>query len=220
MGLRELMAPTKAIETMQIARDLRNDAAVQLSSLLSTLPDHVYQSLREGKSIDNNDDTENIFSDELLDINIQESLENIRMYRDICIKLQKSRQKCVDFLIQSRCQFGSMEAAKQFYQMDERIAKLKQKKSLLNDAMELEGIDFEDEENNSDSNNENDNDNESSRNDNDDDVMDIIQAKQKISRGAFFSSGTPTSGELEDLQWYLDSLNKKKEEKGQITSSS
>jgi len=48
-------------------------------------------------------------------------------------------------LTQSRCQFGSIDAAKQFYQMDESIACLKRKRLLLSDAMELEGIDFEDE---------------------------------------------------------------------------
>ena len=190
---------------MQIARDLRNDAAVQLSSLLSNVSPDVYEACSTGEKVDLN--TIPTLSDEILDIDITDALENIRMYRDICVKLQKARQKCMRLLIESRCRFGSVEAAKEYYELDGRLEALKKQKGLLNDAMELEGLDFEDDDEDDD-NGENNDDKEverDSESDDDDDIMDMMDSKE---RNASKHDSSNRSAKLEDLTWYLDSLRK------------
>ena len=194
---------------MQIARDLRNDAAVQLSSLLSNVSPDVYEACSSTGGDKKKVDLKTIptLSDEILDIDITDALENIRMYRDICVKLQKARQKCMRLLIESRCQFGSVEAAKEYYELDGRLEALKKQKGLLNDAMELEGLDFEDDDEDDD-NGENNDDKEverDSESDDDDDIMDMMDSKE---RNASKHDNSNRSAKLEDLTWYLDSLRK------------
>lgn len=199
VATRELVAPSKAIETMQIARDLRNDAAVQLSSLLSNVSPEVYEACSSGEQVDLK--TIPTLSDEILDIDITDALENIRMYRDICVKLQKARQKCMSLLIESRCQFGSVEAAKEYYELDGRLEALKKQKGLLNDAMELEGLDFEDDD--EDDGDKDDKEIERDSESDDDDIMDMIDSQE---RNASKHDNANRSAKLEDLTWYLDTL--------------
>jgi hypothetical protein len=48
-------------------------------------------------------------------------------------------------LIQSRCDFGANDAAAAFYQGDRAKEELKKRKQILMDAMELEGLDVDEE---------------------------------------------------------------------------
>ena len=56
---------------------------------------------------------------------------------------QEARKQLIRLLIQSRCQFGSNEAAEMYHSLDGMLETLKERKHLLSDAMDLEGLDFE-----------------------------------------------------------------------------
>lgn len=146
---------------MQISRDLRNDAAVRISTALSTLSPDVEEACR--KALDDADgdvskakvDLDSIpaISDDVLDLNVDDAVKNVQQYKEIVVKQREARKALIDMLIKSRCKFGSMEAAEAFYAIDEKEEKLKKRRLLLQDAMELEGLDvLEDEEGKEDDN--------------------------------------------------------------------
>lgn len=145
------MEPCKAIASLQIARDLRNDAAVQLSSRLSAIPEEIKAFCRD---VEENGSTPEIseeqaikfaamLGDDILDTDMDEALENVKTFMSIVEQQQQARKQLIHLLIQSRCQFGSDEAAETFYSVDGILETLKERKQLLSDAMDLEGLDFD-----------------------------------------------------------------------------
>jgi hypothetical protein len=151
---REFLDPCKAIATLQIARDLRNDSAVQLSSLLSNLPEDVKEVCKEAKEKADAQETFELpeaqvrdFSiripEQLLDMDLEEQLQNIRTLKDIVKRQREARQQLIFLLIKSRCKFGAEETAQTFVDLEETSKKLKERKNILTDAMALEGLDFE-----------------------------------------------------------------------------
>ena len=145
-----LLEPTRTIASLQIARDLRNDGAVQLASLLSNLPDNIKQSCtdKEELTADKARDYAMRIPDVLIDMDLEEQLQSIRMYRDIVKRQGAARQKLIRALIQSRCQFGASEAADAFETAHRARGQLLKRKQVLMDAMELEGLDVTEEEKN------------------------------------------------------------------------
>ena len=154
---RQLLEPCRAIATLQIARDLRNDNALQLSSLLQGMPEDVRAFTAELAERSENDGTvdasaimdlddtrardfSNRTSDQLLDTDLGEALQNVRTLRDICRQQSAARQNLFDLLIASRCKFGADQVAAAFYAMD--AEELKGRSQILADAMELEGLDI------------------------------------------------------------------------------
>lgn len=77
----------------------------------------------------------------LLDVDVNEETSNLNMFQDIVQRQEKAREKLIYLLLRSRCQFGSMEAARDFYEMDNVASNLKKRKEMLSDALELEGLD-------------------------------------------------------------------------------
>lgn len=147
---KDLLEPTRTIASLQIARDLRNDGAVQLSSLLAGLPDNIKQSWKDQEelSADKARDYAMRTPDVLIDMDLEEQLQSIRMYRDIVKRQRASRKKLIISLIQSRCRFGAQEAAEGFENADRARGQLLKRKQVLMDAMELEGLDVTEEEKN------------------------------------------------------------------------
>lgn len=155
-----LLESTRTLASLQIARDLRNDGAVQLSSLLSGLPDKIKQHAAstspsateyEGDvTAELTADTLRDFAmqtpDELLDMDLEEQLQSIRMYRDIIKQQLTSRKELIHALIQSRCEFGAHKVADAFDNADRSREELQKRKLILIDAMELEGRDVAEEE--------------------------------------------------------------------------
>lgn len=144
----ELLEPCKAIGTMQITRDLRNDFSHSLSSALSLVPKDVYIACE--KAIENGDNsgetidlTGLVVPDDILDYNINDAISNIRMHREIIQKQKECRQTVIELLLKSRCEFGSKDDAELFYTLDEISSTLQQRLGQVKDAMELEGLDFE-----------------------------------------------------------------------------
>jgi hypothetical protein len=150
----DLVEPCRAVMTLQIARDLRNDGAVQLSSMLSALPEDVRTECAEATEA--GDDYAGLDADKarafslktseaLLDMDLDEQMQNVRNFRDIVERQRKARKELIHLLIQSRCDFGANEAAAAFYQGDRAKEELKERKQILMDAMELEGLDVDEE---------------------------------------------------------------------------
>jgi hypothetical protein len=150
--------PCKAIATLQIARDLRNDSAVQLSSLLSNLPSDILEACQKAPPSasggEDDDDDEELdaatirdysirIPAQLLDMDLEEQIHTIRTFREIVIQQQAARKQLIHLLLKSRCQFGSHEAAQEYFDLKETSQKLKRRRQLLSDALELEGLDNE-----------------------------------------------------------------------------
>ena len=140
---------------MQISRDLQSDAAVQISTAMSTLSPDVEAACRKAledaggdkSKVDIDLDAMPSMSDDVLEINIDEAIKTVQQYREIILKQREARKALIDQIIKSRCKFGSMEAAEAFYGIGAKEEKLEKRRDLLQDAMELEGLDvLEDEE--------------------------------------------------------------------------
>ena len=142
---------------MQIARDLRNDSAVQVSSLLKSLPDEIQTLCEEadlqvqetGKPYELPEKKARELSvktsERLLEMDLDEQIQNVRTFIELVEKQQKARKRLIYLLVQSRCQFGANEAAEAFYSLEKIQVELQKRKETLLDAMALEGLDFEEE---------------------------------------------------------------------------
>lgn len=145
--------PCTAIATLQIARDLRNDTAVQLSSLLKTLPEDIKALCEEAGNAPKDDPYElpadkarelsMRTSEKLLDMDLDEQLQNARTFLEIVGNQREARQRLIYLLIRSRCRFGANEAAEAFMKLDQTTMEVRERKGVLLDAMALEGLDFE-----------------------------------------------------------------------------
>jgi len=145
---RDFLDPCKAITTLQIARDIRTNTAVEISTALENLPADVQtacQELDNGTLQELDTSTTNEFSiripSSLIDLDIDEEISSLNMFQDIVQRQQKAREKLIYLLLRSRCKFGSREAAQEFYEIENLANKLKKRKELLSDALELEGLD-------------------------------------------------------------------------------
>ena len=179
MEARELLEPCRSLTTTQIARDLRNEATVQLSGLLSEIPGEVLEACGRAVKLASEEKAESgetkvgdddgggegngekaggkdtakgspmidlsslpAVPDDVLDLNLDESLTAVREYREIIVKQREARRALVYLLVKSRCEFGSDEAANAFYGAAGTIEKLRRRRVMLQDAMELEGLDM------------------------------------------------------------------------------
>lgn len=145
----QFQEPCRAIATLQIARDLRNDGAVQLSSLLSGMPKDIRAACADAAENDNKYELEEArardfslrINSSLLDMDMDEQLQNVQTFRNIVDRQRQAREQVIRLLIQSRCKFGAEEAAEAFYVADRAKEELLKRKHILSDAMELEGLD-------------------------------------------------------------------------------
>jgi hypothetical protein len=148
------MESVKAMATMQITRDLRNDNSHTLSTLLNKVPTDVFQRCKEllqeqankEESVSStlSQDIISMIPDDVLDLDIDTCLNNVRLHRDIILKQKQLRQECTTLLIQSRCEFGSHDAAVAYYtSVDDLIKRIESVQEKISDAAELEGLDFE-----------------------------------------------------------------------------
>jgi len=145
---RDFLDPCKAITTLQIARDIRTNTAVEISTALANLPGDILtacQDLDSGELQELDTATTNEFSiripSSLIDLDLDEETSSLNMFQDIVQRQQKARENLTYLLLRSRCKFGSREAAREFYEIDILAEKLKKRKELLSDALELEGLD-------------------------------------------------------------------------------
>ena len=150
---RQFLEPCKAVATLQITRDLRSESTVHLRSLLTAIPKDIREDMENyKKQFDETGEMPELdetiveqkysvgISSEILDTNVEEALDNVRSFREIVQKLKVARTKLFHLLVKSRCEFGSQQAAQAFLDLDELSEKLKKRKELLLDAMDLDGL--------------------------------------------------------------------------------
>lgn len=138
MSTEQILIPYRSIATSQIARELRHDAIERISTIVNNVRIPMEDYPKQVQQVDAQQ-----FTDEFLDLPLREALQTIEHYRNAIQHQYTARRHCVELLLKSRCQFGSKEAAEEFYSLQDKIKLLQQHISLLQDAMELEGLDFE-----------------------------------------------------------------------------
>mmetsp|Transcript_35546 Transcript_35546/g.72706 ORF Transcript_35546/g.72706 Transcript_35546/m.72706 type:complete len:512 (+) Transcript_35546:160-1695(+) len=161
----KFLEASKVIASLQIARDLGSDAAMNLSSALGSVPAEVEQACstihtqqQEGGDKGTSSSIEELLSteqlsnlpDEILDIDLDYARKSLQTYREAILQQRKARLQCLQLLLQSRCSFGSLDAARAFgcddgsdEGMNIILEQLKKVKEKLIDAMALEGLDVE-----------------------------------------------------------------------------
>ena len=149
---REFLEPCKAVATLQITRDLRSESCVHLRSLLTSIPKEIridmemykkeWDETGEMPQVDESkiEFYSRALDSNIIDLSVEEALDNIRSFREIVKKLKVARKRLFDLLIKSRCEFGSEQAAKAFLDINELTQKLKKRRELILDAMDLEGM--------------------------------------------------------------------------------
>ena len=156
--MKELQDPCRSVATFQIARELHNDTAQKVASLLSELPEPVrtYLQQQQKKPKDDSESTppplpkeETIrdwslqVSDAALDLDLEEQLANVQLFANVVEQQRKARQLLIVLLIRSRCRFGSAEAAQAMMTRALQAApELQRRKQVLVDAMDLEGLEL------------------------------------------------------------------------------
>jgi hypothetical protein len=162
----QFLEACKVIASIQITRDLGSDAAMNISSALSNIPSEVEEACntilqQQKKSGGGNDsstsitellssDTLSALPDELIDMDLKYAKTQLQTYKEAIRQQRKARLQCLHLLLQSRCSFGSMDAARSFcggdgseVSMDDALEKLKKRKEVLVDALALEGLDVD-----------------------------------------------------------------------------
>lgn len=103
--------------------------------------------------------------DDFLDLDLKYARQSLQTYKEAIRQQKKARLQCLHLLLQSRCSFGSMEAARILFGRERKtgdaddnhenqeetfcpninviLEKLKKRKEALSDAMALEGLDVE-----------------------------------------------------------------------------
>jgi hypothetical protein len=152
--IKSLQEPCRVIGSLQISRDLRNDGGVQLSSLLASMPSDVRaactRAAQEGDDFTIDDATARDFERRtdatLITRDLDLDLQNIQSFRTIVESQRAARRALIYALIQTRCRFGAKDAAEAFLAADRSMAEYNKRKQILLDAMDLEGLDPEEEE--------------------------------------------------------------------------
>lgn len=158
----QFLEACKVIASIQITRDLGSDAAMNLSSVLSNIPPEIEeacsQSQQDGAGSPSlskllPESSLSKLSDDVLDLDLQYARQSLQTYKEAIIQQRKARLQCLRLLLQSRCSFGSVDAARAFgcensnddsgTDMAVILEKLKKRKEALSDALALEGLDVE-----------------------------------------------------------------------------
>ena len=158
--MKELQDPCRSVATFQIARELHNDTAQKIASLLSELPEPVRTYLQQQQQQQQpKDDSESTppplpkeetirdwslqVSDAALDLDLEDQLANVQLFANVVEQQRKARQLLIVLLIRSRCRFGSAEAAQAMMTRALQAApELQRRKQVLVDAMDLEGLEL------------------------------------------------------------------------------
>jgi hypothetical protein len=154
----------KVIASLQITRDLGSDAAMNVASVLSNIPLEVVEACSTvlAQQVNGQEkvtpiadllSTESLLNlpDEVLDLDINYVRHSLQMYKEAVRQQRTTRAQLLHLLLQSRCSFGSVDAARTFYggekgDVNVILEQLKKRKDTLVDAMALEGLDVEEDE--------------------------------------------------------------------------
>lgn len=140
---------------------------MNLSSVFGHIPSEVEDMCRamseqnEEMKVTANEARANVLSklpDDFLDLDLKYAKQSLQTYKEAIRQQKRARLQCLHLLLQSRCSFGSMEAARILFgkenivnpdgsndtpNIDDILNKLKKRKEALSDALALEGLDVE-----------------------------------------------------------------------------
>lgn len=157
----------KVIAQLQITRDIGGDTAMNLSSVFGQIPSEVEEICRIMKEQDEKEENTqkeyveilSKLNDDFLDLDLKYVKQSLQTYKEAIRQQKRARMQCLHLLLQSRCSFGSMEAAQILFDkqkcgnaddndqdipnIDDIVNKLKKRKEALSDALALEGLDVE-----------------------------------------------------------------------------
>ena len=156
----QILKPCQSIATTQIARDLRHDFIERVSSMLQSIPASIIEYAKQEQDSMKEDTKEEeeipiredglrggplleAYPDDFLDLNMNDTLHTVEQYHNAVESQKEARSTCVSLLLSSHCKFGSEDAAKSLDEILAKLDVLKQTKTLLRDAMELEGIEMD-----------------------------------------------------------------------------
>ena len=154
------------VAQLQIARDIGGDTAMNLSSVFGHISPEI-EELCKTMSQQNEDDEDDVskekrsemlskLPDDFLDLDLKYAKQSLLTYSNAIRQQKRARAQCLHLLLQSRCSFGSIEAASIIFgenkmdssaddapNIDDILEKLKRRKEELTDALALEGLDVE-----------------------------------------------------------------------------
>lgn len=153
----------KVIAQLQITRDIGGDTAMNLSSAFGHVSPEVEETCRTMNQQNDHDDAAKEaraeilakLPDDFLDLDLKYAKQSLQTYKEAIRQQKRARLQCLHLLLQSRCSFGSMDAARILFgeeksgddeempNIDDILEKLKKKKEALSDALALEGLDVE-----------------------------------------------------------------------------
>jgi hypothetical protein len=160
----KFLEAAKVIAQLQITRDIGGDTAMNLSSAFGHIPPEVEELCRTMNQQSEDEEGEQeeraeILSrlpDEFLDLDLKYAKQSLQTYKEAIRQQKRARLQCLHLLLQSRCSFGSLEAARILFgngksdhdaeetpNIDAILDKLKKRKEALSDALALEGLDVE-----------------------------------------------------------------------------
>lgn len=166
-----LLEASKIIAQLQITRDMGGDTAMNISSALGHVSPEVEEVCRAmmQQQQSNDEEVDNLkhaeilskLPDDFLDLDLKYAQQSLQTYKEAIRQQKRARLQCLHLLLQSRCSFGSMNAARILFgkeKSDEEgdscdnatnpnisliLNKLKKRKEALSDALALEGLDVE-----------------------------------------------------------------------------
>jgi hypothetical protein len=149
----QLIESCSQVANIQIARDIRNDSAIKLNSLFTALPEDVRRVCAEAAETNTDEyaladdgmarDFGTRIKETLIDMDLNEQLQSLEQLRKMIKQQQGARENVLRLMIQSRCKFGSDQAAEAFYKADRAEEELVKRRQIILDAMELEGCGLE-----------------------------------------------------------------------------
>ena len=143
-----LIPHCRKLATMQITVELRKDAMTRLSSTLEQMPKENMTKIKNGSL------EENLLPDSIAQLDMVDANNVLMQYREILEQQVQLKQQLMEMLIQAkeqindenrkqRCLFGANEAAQEFEAIREKIKLVRAKKILVEEALELEGLDMD-----------------------------------------------------------------------------
>jgi len=151
----------KSITQYQIPREIQMESATRYSNLISTIPNDIMEYASNKLSSNNTphsnplDDVLNkpkniiqpdlslLQNNDILDISLPDSIQEVTTLSKTITMQYEDRMSLLENLCACRCQFGAKEAAKEYFNAMGILKEIQKKKEVLEDAMELEGVDVD-----------------------------------------------------------------------------
>jgi len=143
----------KSITQYQIPREIQMESAMKYSQLLQIIPQHIMdyaatKLLSSSKDEDHDDKPDlSILSDnsydDVLDMSLKDAITEVTTLKKSMQIQYNDRHTILQNLYACKCKFDANKIANEYYNVNEMLNLLSKKKDILEDAMELEGVDVD-----------------------------------------------------------------------------